>query len=79
MIRRERVSTNEFIRVIARLKALGGWHRDNEVAQALGITPENLAAQKRLNTLPLEKIVVLCRRRKWSLDPVFEGVFEEAA
>ena len=59
--------------IVDRLKGVLGVSRDDEVAQALGMSPQSLNGYKDRKKIPYDKILEFCMRESVSLDHVLLG------
>lgn len=59
--------------IVDRLKGVLGVSRDDEVAQALGMSPQSLNGYKERKKIPFVQIMEFCMRENVSLDHVILG------
>jgi len=59
--------------IVDRLKKVLGVSRDDEVAKALGMSPQSLNGYKDRKKIPYDKILEFCMRENVSLDHVLLG------
>ena len=63
----------EIRKIVDRLKKVLGVSRDDEVASALGMSPQSLNGYKDRRKIPFEKILEFCIKEDVSLDHVILG------
>ena len=63
----------EIRKIVDRLKKVLGVSRDDEVAKALGMSPQSLNGYKDRRKIPYEKILEFCEKENVSLDHVILG------
>ena len=68
----EKIQT-EIRLIVDRLKKVLGVSRDDEVAKALGMSPQSLNGYKDRRKIPYEKILEFCEKENVSLDHVILG------
>jgi hypothetical protein len=59
--------------IVDRLKKVLGVSRDDEVAKALGMSPQSLNGYKDRRKIPYDKILEFCEKEDVSLDHVILG------
>jgi len=64
---------SEIRKIVDRLKKVLGVSRDDEVATALGMSPQSLNGYKDRRKIPYDKILEFCEKEDVSLDHVILG------
>lgn len=63
----------EFIKIVGRIKALLSLRHDQEVAKLLGLTKSAFSERKRRDSLPADKVAILCKNESINADWIMTG------